>query len=268
MGEVIQLAIIRELSEEIERLNQELSDLFYERDHLKLVVCENIQTQYMLVFGYLEYELQRCYLQFYRLRRKKELLQIKINRQEAIDLDSIDSQLDLEFAEYQQQLNEKFEEIEEALERAELESLSEADSQQIKKLYRAIVKRLHPDLHPNVTEREIRLFKLATEAYKMGDLDTIWTIYQMMDDLSDDLEASTTLDYLKQRIETLTKTIKNVKFEIKRIKSNVPYVLRKYLITQTAKTEKKAALEQDIDAYKQAIRTQEEAIEQLMRRAK
>ncbi|MGX7348038.1 hypothetical protein [Aerococcus vaginalis] len=57
MGEVIQLAIIRELSEELERLNQELSDLFYERDHLKLVVCENIQTQYMLVFGYLEYEL-------------------------------------------------------------------------------------------------------------------------------------------------------------------------------------------------------------------
>ena len=44
------------LKKEVEKLRTEISMLLLERDELKLVVCKNIETAYMLALGSLEYK--------------------------------------------------------------------------------------------------------------------------------------------------------------------------------------------------------------------
>lgn len=48
--------------------------------------------------------------------------------------------------------------------------MTAAESNELKKLYLAIVKALHPDLRPNLSDDRMQLFYNAVEAYKNGDL--------------------------------------------------------------------------------------------------
>lgn len=81
--------------------------LVLQRDELKYVICKNIETKYMLELGSLEYCLYQSECIIMRLKRKVELIQMRINRQEKIDVPAIDKLLDEQFREYQQKLEEK-----------------------------------------------------------------------------------------------------------------------------------------------------------------
>ena len=46
----------QKLRDEVEKLRTELSMLMLERDELRFVICKNIETEYMLKLGRLEYK--------------------------------------------------------------------------------------------------------------------------------------------------------------------------------------------------------------------
>ena len=71
------------------------------------------------------------------------------------------------------EVQEQIRKMNEALERSKSKRLSKDETQELKKCYRNIVKELHPDLHPTLTQAQTGLFKNAVEAYKNGDLATI-----------------------------------------------------------------------------------------------
>lgn len=107
MGQIIEFPDSKKLKETIRKLRKQLEDLVLERDELRFVVCENIKTAYMLIFGGLEYNLYEAYCKFLRLRRKKEMIQAKVNRQEKVQVEVIERMLDKEFSQYQKKLDEK-----------------------------------------------------------------------------------------------------------------------------------------------------------------
>ena len=76
-----------------------------------------------------------------------ELVQARINRQEKVIIADVERVLDEEFAEYQRKLNRQIEKMNEALERSRSRILTDAEAEELKKLYRSIVKRLHPDVN-------------------------------------------------------------------------------------------------------------------------
>ena len=59
--------------------------------------------------------------------------------------------LDKEFVGFQCQLNEQIDKMNKALDHSQGHVLTDEETKQIKKLYRSIVKALHPDLHPEIT---------------------------------------------------------------------------------------------------------------------
>lgn len=79
---------------------------------------KNIETNYMLKLGGLEYKAYEAQCEALRLKRKPELIQAKKNRWEKIILSMIDAILDAEFAEYRAKLNEQIEKMNDALERS------------------------------------------------------------------------------------------------------------------------------------------------------
>ena len=133
MGEIIEFPDAKKARERIGALRSELEKLFSERDELICIICENIEMQYMLLFGDLEYKLYKTYCKCLRLRRKKEMIQAKKNRKEPIRMKEIEAELDEEFRAYQTKLNEKMADINRALERSEGQLLSEEDTAKLKK---------------------------------------------------------------------------------------------------------------------------------------
>ncbi|EGS30697.1 DnaJ domain protein [Peptoniphilus sp. oral taxon 375 str. F0436] len=241
-----------------------LEDLLLERDNLLYITCENIKTAYMLTFGSLEYKLYQAYCQYLRLRRKKDLIQVKKNRQEKVKIEVIEAQLDEEFQDYKEKLDEKMDQINQALKRSKGDYLSEKETIRIKKLYKAIVKRLHPDLNPDLTEGERELFVHATEAYKDGDLAKIEIIFSIVDSGESKDELTSSNADLEKEVQRMEGLVRKIQEEIDLIKENPPYSWKVYLEDEEKKAEKLEELKEDLENFKTAIRTQEEYIRDLM----
>lgn len=265
MGQIIEFPDIKKLKEKIRFLRRELEDLYPEKEHLVGVICENIQRDYTLVFGSLEYKLYEAYCEYLRLRRKRDLIQAKVNRGEEPDMEAIESRLDEEFREYKRRLEEQMEEVNEAIEKSKLKLLPEEEQKELKKLYKAIVKRLHPDLNPSITEGEKELFYNATQSYKLGDLVTLRIIYDIAVKGEEDEELSLSNDSLAKEAERLEKAIVAIREEIERIKSNPPYSLKIYLEDERKKAVRLYTLRSETQSFYRAIQTQEEAIRDMMR---
>lgn len=264
MGEIIEFPDDRKARERIKELKKTLENLIFERDNLQFVVCENIKAKYLLTFGSLEYRIYKTYCKYLRLKRKRDMIQAKKNRQEKIKMEVIEDKLDEEFADYKRKLDEKIGEINEALSRAKSEVLSEEETKVLKKLYKNIVKSLHPDLNPSVTDAEKELFFNATEAYKNGDLPSLQIIYDIVcsgDDIEDSNLSGKSLDDEVKRLEDLVGQIQDY---INMVKSTPPYTWKLYLEDEKMKRDKLKSLEEDLKSFEEAVRTQEEAIKDLM----
>lgn len=253
------------LSEEVERLRIELSMLLEELDELQYVICKNIETKYMLLLGGLEYKVYEAQCAALRLKRKIEMIQAKKNRQEKISLVSIEKTLDEEFAEYQKQLSEQIARMNEALEYSKAKTLSKEEENELKKIYHSIVKTLHPDINPQVTAAEREMFDRAVNAYKMGDLNTLRIIGEMVGERHLPETGQTAMTQLMDEKKRLEGMIKNVRERMERIKSEYPYTAKEIVDDPEKVKQRRAELEQMLSEYNEIIDIYKERLAELLR---
>ena len=237
------------LKAETEKLRTELSMLLLERDELVFVICRNLETEYMLKIGGLEHQLYAKQCEAQRLKRKAELIQAALNRQEKPDFTRIERLLDKEFAAYQEKLDEQIYKMNEALKHSRAELLSPEDTKELKSLYRKIVKVLHPDLHPNISDAERQLFENAVTAYKNGDLLSIRAIYETIGDGPAAPDDADTIQVLMKTKKHLEELIKGINEEIAGIKDRYPYTERNLLADDAKVEERKAQLCSALEQY-------------------
>ena len=262
---IIILPELEELKAEVERLRTELSMLMLERDELKFVICKNIEAEYMLKLGGLEYKAYEAQCNVLRLKRQLELMQASLNRQEPVIMTVIENLLNTEFAEYQEKLDEQVGKMNEAIERSNADVLSEEETKELKKLYRKIVKALHPDMNPNITDNQRQLFDNAVAAYKNADLDTLRAIEGMIgDDLKMD-QASAKARLLEEK-KSLEKLLEEVREEIETIKSQYPYTMKELLADDAKVEERKRELELIISKYEEMAGVYKARIDELLKK--
>lgn len=253
------------LQKEVEKLKTELSMLLLERDELVYVVCKNIQTAYMLRLGGLEYNAFKAQCTAQRLKRKIELIQARKNRQEAVNFDELERILDREFAEYEKKLEEQIKRMNDALEWSRERELTEAETKELKKLYRAIVKALHPDVTPNATPEQIRLLENATEAYKNGDLAALRVIYEMISNIPAQESGTDALLHLTERKKRLLASIQSVRERIQKIKSEYPYTMKEIVSDEEKLRQRKAELEQILRQYEEWIEYYRKRLDEMLK---
>ena len=264
-GNVIVFPDFEKLKSEVEKMRTELSMLLLERDELQFVICKNIETEYMLKLGSIEYKAYEAQCAALRLKRKIELIQAKKNRQEKVIISAIEETLDNEFAEYQKQLDEQIDKMNDALKRSKAEVLSDEDNKELKKLYRKIVKALHPDINPDVSEAQVQLFDNAVSAYKNGDLNTLKIIGEMVGNSplpEQHKDALTQLNEEKERLQNLLKVIRD---SIEQIKSKYPYTMKEIIEDEEQTEQKKKELENILSQYNELISIYKAKIEEMIR---
>lgn len=137
-------------------------------------------------------------------------------------------------------------------------SSEETDSpiKKLKRLYRRIVKRLHPDVHPNSTMREKELFNMAQEAMKNGDLDAMEHIYDELSGMdAPEVKFEDTpegIANLKELIRKLRNRLSRLQSEITHIRSVFPYTMKSFLEDEKAVEERRHELQKKLRDLREA----------------
>jgi len=261
---VILFPDFEKLKSEVEKLRTELSMLVLERDELALVECKNIEMAYMLAIGGLEYKAYQIECAILRLKRKAELIQAKKNRQEKVVLSKIDKILDTEFAEYQAKLNEQIGKMNAAIERSHGKPLTKEENSELKKLYRAVVKSLHPDIHPDLSDAKIQLFYNAVAAYESGDLNGLRIISAMVTESVLPEDKPDAMAQLVKEKERLSKLLQSVKDRITEIKSEYPYTMKPLVQSPEKTNARKTELEAEINQLNETLAAYTARIEEML----
>ncbi|WP_029319448.1 J domain-containing protein [Butyrivibrio sp. AE3004] len=117
------------------------------------------------------------------------------------------------------------------------ERVNETPKQELKRLYRYIVKKLHPDANPDATEKEMELLRKAQKAYSEGDLETLREIADQLDDTELTEKYSDTPEDLIKLRELRAKLAEKVEVlmeHIEEIKNSFPYNEKDFLADEEA----------------------------------
>lgn len=252
------------LTEEVKQLKEDIASLYEEKDELVYHICKNIEAEYMSKVGILEYKLYEFNCKILRLKRKIELYQQKINMQELPDENEIENKLDKEYSQYEKKLNSISNTIQKLLYRKNLDFLSEEESREIKKVYRKLIKKLHPDLTKENNKQKEKLLIQVTNAYKRGDIETLKNIELLTEEVT---EKTNTKDIglieLRECKTKYKRIIDELLESIKKIKESFPYNQKEFLKSDVLVNKRKEELERDTEQYKDIYSKLEDILNQL-----
>lgn len=211
---------------QVEKLRSRLAELYERKEYLVNYEKGKLNSLYISLIGNLLYEIHKLEIEIHRLKRKGQLIQVSLNREEPMHLDLIERQLDEEFEIYTHILNEQLADINHANEYLNSPTLSREETEELKQLYYQLAKRLHPDLNPNLSQREKDLFVRAQAAYNTCNLQELRTILLMLDANDTTPLSDITID---SEIERLEKSVKEVEKRIETIQSSFPFTFREKL---------------------------------------
>lgn len=257
--------IVRSMSEteklqrELEELKALLIQLVAERDELIGVICPELEQKFLRLFGELEIRVFEAQCECKRLRRQIELMRANLNRQEPINFVEIILKLTIEFEEFQKTIDEEKEKYEEASKKEPVK-LDEKDEKKLKKLYRELVKKLHPDINPDQTPEMKELFNQVVEAYQNNDIEKM----EILDEIASGKEEAAVLVndivQLQQEIAKFHSMIKRIQEEITQIKQQYPYNKKELLDDEEAIAKEKQNLEEMLVQYNERIKVYKEKI--------
>ncbi len=223
------------LKEEYERLQQEYAALVAERDELENSEGPRLTALYMEAVGQLQYEVLVLQYEIALLKQKRDLLQAYKNRGEKADLNYVDEQVETTAKTYKENIQREEEKIKQAKayieeQKEEEKKNQEDEKRELRDLYRKLVHRLHPDLHPEQTEWEKELFLKVQDAYEKGDLERLRELAQQLEaGMPADAVDNETTEEWEERVNQLKEEIAKIREEIARILQEFPFTYRERL---------------------------------------
>ena len=225
----------KQLKEEYERLQLEYVDLVAERDELENSEGPRLTALYMEAVGQLQYEVLVLRYEIALLKQKRDLLQAYKNRGEKADLNYVDEQVEATAKTYNENIQREEEKIKQAKayieeQKEEEKKNQENEKRELRDLYRKLVHRLHPDLHPEQTEWEKELFLKVQDAYEKGDLEKLRELAQQLEaGMPADAVNNETTEEWEERVNQLKEEIAKIREEIEKILQEFPFTYRERL---------------------------------------
>lgn len=178
---------------------EELAALYTEWDYLAKVVIPDIEAQYVVKIGALHHELLQVQISIQWAKREIELIQAAVNRGETLDETAVKEQLESEFAEWKSQIDAQVKDIKDAQTLLSSAKLSPEDGIELKKLYRELAKKLHPDVNPDQNESAYNLWLQVQSAYEFAGLKQLQALHLLAGEIPDSYDLPNSIDILKER---------------------------------------------------------------------
>jgi len=248
-----------------EKLQEDFLLLDIELNNLQYHEIPVLEAIYLRIFG--KYQLERMELkaQVFRNKRKAELIQACLNRNEKITLSLIDVLVDIEIQEELKKLKRAAGKLAAALSGSGTKLLTEQESIEFKKLYYSLAKKLHPDLNPEQKPEDMSFWHNVSEAYQNGDLEKLRLLNDILDSDKPAIENVKTLyEELLARNERLVAGIKKLMSKIDFIKDEFPLNVKECLDDEKWVTEQNNILLNDISRLHDEKNAWESRIELLM----
>jgi len=244
-----------EAQAELVHLEEELSSLIEEYDHLRLHVADAIEASYMRKLGIYEVKVYEFECDVARMRRKIDLFRQASNRHERVDVAEIEAELDAEWARYEEEKERRLKECTKSLSRLNATMMTPEETRRFKSLYRSLIKALHPDVNPGADAAEAALFIEITKAYKDGDLKQLEALAVLAESIDGKRPpASDTFRGIEMRRIVVEQNLRMIKELIESLKSSRPFDLIRLLDDSDAVAKKQGEFSEKLEQLKSAYR--------------
>jgi hypothetical protein len=213
--------------EQLTELRKEYASLYAEKDYLLSQERESLYVRYLNSVGQEYYRLFCLSVEVSELKLKVQLAQATINRDECPDQSLIEQRVKEQMSHYYEQIRQRAQELEEAKHATVISTETVAE---LKQLYRMLVKRLHPDLHPHQSDFLNDLFLQVQTAYRTQNLDLLRRITLRMEaEESNEDDKLLTTENIDAYIESVQQQIEALKNEIEHLLQEFPFTFRQLL---------------------------------------
>lgn len=244
-------------------LKEELTKLYSDKEDLQNTVKLNLELDYQLKIGRKQYELMMVRIKALRLKRKAELLQSAINRQVKCSNAVVEAQLDLEFEKWNREAKEFYEDLKFAEAYTGLEKMTSGDVLEMKKIYRELAKKFHPDLNPDWQEQARHFWQRIVEAYGNNDLKELKTLELISRDFEKEEKVLSTMELLRKDCENLKEKIKEMINNIAHVKKGFPFNIEENLQDDKWVEEQNQLIEEQVSEWQGSKKIFEARVEDL-----
>ena len=227
---------------------------------LHTLVCTtgpNIKARYMMFVGRLEYKVYELKVELNRWKRRFALRQAALNRGETPDLVGIEAILNREFAEFLKEIRLCADEIKEYSWLFAAKSLSDEEDSAVRIAYLNAVKKLHPDLNPNLPKAAQDLWNEIQSAYAARDWEAVLLLAALVDSVVSGVDcfasAPDAVVALQEACERLVAKSRELAAESARIHKEPPFIYMSFLNDVEAVTARQNELKMDIAELKAKI---------------
>ena len=233
-------------------------ELLLKRDDVKKKAFQ-YGMEYNRTFGELILKVFEKKVEGIRKKKTLEYCQTFKNHGKKVDMAGLQTYLERQLAEYEKRLKDMVEENEAAKSTG---TVTEAELLQIKRIYRRMVKKIHPDINPltNTNEELKGLWQRLVIAYECNELKEL----KETEVLINALMAKLDLGVMEIEIPDIEVKIAELEEEIERIMNTDPYQYRYLLEDEAAVAEKKKALEEELKEYEEYSNRLEEMLNSVL----
>jgi gas vesicle protein len=198
-----------------------------------------------------------------KLKIKEAILQSAINRQVKCSIDVVEAQLNFEFEKWNREAKEFYEDLKFAEAYTGLEKMTSGDVIGMKKIYRELVKKFHPDLNPDWQEEARHFWQRIVEAYGNNDLRELKTLELLSRDFEKEERVLSTMELLKKDCESLKEKIKEMISEIAHVKKEFPFNIEDKLQDVGWVEEQNRLIEDQVSEWQESKKIFETRVEEL-----
>lgn len=213
-----------ELLNKLNKLKDQMTYILEDRAYLMSHKFASLKAEYVIKIGAYECDLFKLECKIARAKRKISMIQVAINRQIVIDMDEIDEKLDEEFKIYMEELEKMIQDKHIANHIKNCKKLTEEESWRLKRNFRRLAKKLHPDLNPELTEEQRALWMRVKSAYEIGDIEMLQVLSEIADrDDQIDTEEKSSIEYIRERIQIFENKILEILEEMDKMRGRFPF---------------------------------------------
>jgi hypothetical protein len=229
---------------------KEFSELLTQKNEMLMYEEQYLTALYLNAVGQLQHQKFCLNVEIKMLVQRIQLMQSYINKNKYPDKQLIEQKIQQHFDEYLKKIALESEQLIVAKKYLTESSFLPAHiAQKIKEVYKTIVKKLHPDINPNVTDEEKDLLLKAQAAYDMSNLDALNAILLSMDMKTPSVAYNP--EGIKEQLAKLEVHVAKLKSQVEELEGKFPFSFRNKLADERWIEAEQESLEADITALMQ-----------------